>query len=168
VTNIKLSDMDSMALPSAGESLSIEIPWRETRGLVYFDLLFSCLVAERTKTAVRWTSFEVEGDACFIRGTVTNKEPLAAAVSELQALRYAGDSSTKVADEMQNLAFEMEDKWLSETVALPELFKTTRVEQLLYFMQNEELDREQMRSCALELVKIDSRCSDLPIVKESL
>ena len=169
MTIVTLSDLETPAPAlGAGESVSIEIPWKESGSLKYFDLLFACLAAERMKLAVKWEAFEAGGEACVLRGTVIESGALAVAVADLQSLRYGASSGTEIADEMQNLAFEMEGRWLDHEVCLPELFKATRIEQLLYFLQQEEMDHEQMRRCAQELVAIESSCGDLQIVKDNL
>jgi hypothetical protein len=65
------------------------------------------------------------------------------------------DEDNPIGDQVQNFISEQDGRWLSNDAALPKLFRATRIEQLLAWLQDDGLEDDEKAPIAEELVAIE-------------
>jgi hypothetical protein len=69
--------------------------------------------------------------------------------------KHIEDEDNPIGDQIQNFISEQDGRWLSNDVALPKLFRATRIEQLLAWLQDDGLEDDEKAPIAEELVAIE-------------
>lgn len=156
-------DDSQKPVPADGESIEIIIPQNEQDELLYFDLTLACMLTEDLKSAVQFCDFEFaenpDTSECEpnglikLQGVVEDGHRFVAVFSDFQ--KQIEDEDNTIGDQIQNFISEQEGCWLSSDVALPKLFRATRIEQLLAWLQDDGLEDDEKAPIAEELVAIE-------------
>jgi hypothetical protein len=157
------SDNIEKPVPADGELIEIIIPQTEQDDLLYFDLTLACMLTEHVKSAVRFSAFEFDENPAAsdfdpnglikLQCVVEDGHRFVAVFSDFQ--KQIEDEDNPIGDQIQNFISEQDGCWLSSNVALPKLFRATRIEQLLAWLQDDGLEDDEKASIAEELVAIE-------------
>jgi hypothetical protein len=163
-------------VPADGESIEVIIPQTEQDEFLYFDLTLACMLTEDLKSAVRFYdfAFEEKPDASDfepnglikLQGAVEDGHRFVAVFSDFQ--KQIEDEDNPIGDQIQNFIFEQDERWLSSDVALPKLFRATRIEQLLAWLQGDGLEDDKKAPIAEELVAIEPTLATHHVVEAYL
>ena len=162
IYHLKSDDIEK-PVPADGESIEIIIQQTEQDEFLYFDLTLACMLTKDLKSAVRFYDFEFEekpdasdfdpNGLIKLQGVVEDGHRFVAVFSDFQ--KKIEDEDNTIGDQIQNFISEQDGCWLSSDVALPKLFRATRIEQLLAWLQDEGLEEDEKASIAEELVAIE-------------
>ena len=162
VLNIRISDFESAA-PGDHEEIEFHLYQEEQEELLYFDLTLACMLTEVLKPAVRFSDFEFEENPAAsdhepkgvikLQGVVENGHRFLEDFRDFQ--NKIQDEDNPIGDQIQNFISDQDGRWLSSDVALPKLFRATRIEQLLAWLQDDGLEDDEKAPIAEELVAIE-------------
>lgn len=175
IYHLKSEDIEK-PVPADGELIEIIIPQTEADVLPYFDLTVACMLTEDLKSAVRFRDFEFEENPGVseyepdslikLRGVVEGGQGFLEAFSDFQ--NQIRDEENPIGDQIQNFIAEQDGRWLSSDVGLPKLFRATRIEQLLAWLQDDGLEDDEKSPIAEELVAIEPTLATHHLVKSYL
>jgi len=163
-------------VPADGELIEIIIPQTEQDDLLYFDLTLACMLTEQLKYAVRFSDFEFEQNTdaseydpnglIKLQGVVEDGQGFLEVLSDFQ--NQVRDEENPIADRIQNFIAVQDGLWLSSDVALPKLFRATRIEQLLAWLQDDGLEDDEKAPITEELVAIEPTLATHHLVESYL
>ena len=162
IYHLKGDDIEK-TVPADGESIEVTIPQTEQDEFLYFDLTLACMLTEDLKSAVRFYDFEFEekpdasdfdpNGLIKLQGVVEDGHRFVAVFSNFQ--KQIEDEDNPIGDQIQNFISEQDGRWLSNDIALPKLFRATRIEQLLAWLQDDGLGDDEKAPIAEDLVAIE-------------
>ena len=162
IYHLKSDDIEK-TVPADGESIEVIIPQTEQNEFLYLDLTLACMLTEVLKSDVQFCDFEIEENPdasdyepmslIKLQGVVEDGHRFVAVFSNFQ--KQIEDEDNPIGDQIQNFIFEQDGCWLSSDVALPKLFRATRIEQLLAWLQDDGLEDDEKAPIAEELVAIE-------------
>ena len=157
------SDDIEKNVPADGESIEVIIPQTEQDEFLYFDLTLACMLSEDLKSAVQFCDFEFEQNidvaeyeprgVIKLQGVVENGHRFLEDFRDFQI--QIRNEDNPIGDQVQNFISEQDGHWLSRDAALPKLFRATRIEQLLAWLQDDGLEDNDKAPIAEELVAIE-------------
>jgi hypothetical protein len=150
-------------VPENGEPVEVRIHQSEQDEFLYLDLTQACMLTENLKSAIRFSDFEFEENPeasdyapkglIKLSGVVEDGHRFIKIFRDFQ--KKIGDEDNLIGDQIENFIAEQDGRWLSSEVVLPKLFRATRIEQLLAWLQNDDLVDEEKALIAEELVAIE-------------
>ena len=171
--------IDAAEPPLDGERICVRIPCTEMEEYFYYDLLFACLVVDYSKEFVVWDrDYAIERDpeapgprpvhVIVLEGTSRNGRQFQETLLEIQGRKNASSPDDTIPDEMQNLAAEMEDYWLDADTPLPKLYRDLRIEQLQFWILQDDPSEEDCRRIARDLVTLNPKFAEWDVLQEYL
>jgi hypothetical protein len=172
ILEINNSESESDA-PRDDEVIEFHLHQRETDAFLYFDLTLACMLTEDLKSAVRFSDFEFEENPdasnyepnglIKLRGVVEDGHRFLEVFRNFQ--QKIRDEENPMGDQIQDFIAQQDERWLRDDVALPKLFRATRIEQLLAWLQDDGLEDAEKAPIAEELVGIEPTLRTNPIVE---
>jgi len=170
------SDNIEKTVPADGESIKVIIPQTEQDEFLYLDLTLACMLTEVLKSAVQFCDFEFEENPdasdyepnglIKLQGAVEDGHRFRVVFSDFQ--KQIRDEHNPIGDQIQNFISEQDGRWLSSDVALPKLFRATRIEQLLAWLQDDGLEDDEKAPIAEELLAIEPTLATHHVVEAYL
>ena len=170
------SDDIEKTVPEDGESIEVIIPQTEQNEFLYFDLTLACMLTEELKSAVQFCDFEFDQNpdvseyepkgVIKLQGVVENGHRFLEDFRDFQ--KQIRDEDNPIGDQVQNFISEQDGRWLTSDVAIPKLFRATRIEQLLAWVQDDGLEDDEKAPIAEELVAIEPTLATHHVVEAYL
>ena len=174
-----IAEMDEKTpLPQPGDDVQVILRQREDSD-IHEALLEACILVVNSGDLIKYTDFSVKDSGILHKGndghTMLTNVILTGVVSDVpgfmeslfEAKRLRDDEY--LGDELANFSMVMEQHpWTNPSCQIPDLFKSARIEQLLYWLQWESTEEDQKPDIAKELVDLDPSLKEVTVVSDYL